>query len=94
MSSSHLALFLDEFAAPGAVGVDPGTVLAALHGLAGATSLVEMAEWAEDTAREQLSALGIGSRTRRRWAGSLNALMPTCWIVWLGHGCRRLSAFR
>ena len=29
--------------------------------LAGATSLVEMAEWASDTAREQLAALGIGA---------------------------------
>ena len=29
--------------------------------LAGATSLVEMAEWAADTAREQLAALGIGA---------------------------------
>lgn len=29
--------------------------------LAGAMSLVEMAEWAADTARDQLAALGIGS---------------------------------
>lgn len=29
--------------------------------LAGATSLVEMAEWAADTAREQLAGLGIGA---------------------------------
>ena len=29
--------------------------------LAGATSLVEMAEWAADTARDQLAELGIGA---------------------------------
>ncbi|MGN5734290.1 transposase family protein [Arthrobacter psychrochitiniphilus] len=29
--------------------------------VAGATSLVEMAEWTADTARDQLAALGIGS---------------------------------
>jgi len=86
MSSSHLALFINEFAVAGAVEVDPGKVLAALCSmpdprkrrgvrhrfahllvimvcsvLAGATSLVEMAEWAADTAREQLAALGIGA---------------------------------
>jgi hypothetical protein len=30
MSSSHLALFIDEFAVAGAVELDPGKVLAAL----------------------------------------------------------------
>lgn len=86
MSSSHLALFIDEFAVQGPVEIDPGTVLSALCALpdprrkrgvrhrfahllvimvcsvlAGATSLVEMAEWAADTARDQLAALGIGA---------------------------------
>lgn len=86
MSSSHLAVFIDEFAPLGAVWVDPGKVLAALCKLpdprkksgvrhrfphllvimvcsilAGATTLVEMAEWAADTARDQLAVLGIGS---------------------------------
>ena len=86
MSSSHLAVFIDEFASAGQVEIDPGKVLAALCGLpdprkrrgvrhrfghllvimvcsvlAGATSLVEMAEWAADTARDQLAGLGIGT---------------------------------
>ncbi|MDJ0315356.1 ISAs1 family transposase [Arthrobacter sp. H35-D1] len=86
MPSSHLAVFIDEFAAAGSVKIDPGKVLAALSGLkdprkkrgirhrfahllvimvcsvlAGATTLVEMAEWATDTARDQLAALGIGT---------------------------------
>lgn len=86
MSSSHFALFIDEFAAAGAVEVDPGKVLAALcrlpdprkkrgvrhrfahllvimvcSVLAGATSLVEMAEWAAGTARDELTTLDIGA---------------------------------
>ncbi|MDQ6739318.1 MAG: ISAs1 family transposase [Actinomycetota bacterium] len=86
MPSSHLAVFVDEFASAGQVEIDPGKVLAALCGLqdprkrrgvrhrfahllvimvcsvlAGATSLVEMAEWAADTARDQLATLGIGA---------------------------------
>ena len=86
MSSSHFALFIDEFAPMDVVRVDPGKVLAALcelpdprkkrgvrhrfphllvimvcSVLAGATTLVEMAEWAADTARDQLAILGIGS---------------------------------
>ena len=86
MSSSHLALFIDEFATAGQVKIDPGKVLAALCELpdprkkrgvrhrfshllvimicsvvAGATTLVEMAEWAADTARGQLADLGIGA---------------------------------
>ncbi|MHA7177916.1 transposase family protein [Arthrobacter sp. Sr24] len=86
MPSSHLAVFIDEFAAAGQVEIDPGKVLAALcelpdprkkrgvrhrfahllvimvcSVLAGAKSLVEMAEWSADTARGQLAILGIGS---------------------------------
>ncbi|MDJ0315362.1 transposase family protein [Arthrobacter sp. H35-D1] len=86
MPSSHLALFVDEFARTGPVEIDPGRILAALchlpdprkkrgvrhrfahllvimvsSVLAGTTTLVAMAEWAADTAREQLAELGIGA---------------------------------
>ena len=33
MSSSHLAVFIDEFISAGLVEIDPGKVLAALSGL-------------------------------------------------------------
>ncbi|NVN00640.1 ISAs1 family transposase, partial [Arthrobacter sp. SDTb3-6] len=42
--------------------------------LAGATTLVEMAEWATDTARDQLAAPGIGAPHATTWARVLQRL--------------------